>query len=816
LVGKYSGILSTDSVRIGVPLYRVGARVEKKKNKGLMFRKHDGKTFAGIASIPERSLSLKHAIDSIYEQVDKIGVYLNNYESVPDFLLRKKIIVVRSQDYGDRKDNGKFHFLSQSREQYYAALDDDIIYPTDYIVKLIESLKSTGPESAVGVHGSLLPNPINSITHFRYVFHYERSTPFISRVDILGTGTVMFDQRFWKLKTQEFIDVGMSDVWFARAANKRGYPMFIVNRNRGWLNRSPFIINNDANLFSNSKKNQDVQLSLLQRNNTGGSIEKVLSAITPRSRLLSYFSISHLLQVLYIAKTLGWPRARSEFYDQFLNSLELEILSETSSEKSRSLYLSVVRDITHNRVSFETVSTFISWVSLVENEPELQSLYRMKFDSKPARVSKILEALTSKVCDSWFAESKKPSRTQLETVLKHVPLEYFQNLGRLTNNTSIFSAIRGRLDSGLATIEAAKQIGAILSALRSEMPEIKDDFWNNFADSSPDVLEVGLVGCLGLVYSGESQKALTLSERLITKIGFSDDILILQHLISEYSQPKSSETPASLMELITNNCFAGISGDDPIHSINRGSERMPRVTVIMTARNPGSDALSSMRHLIDSSLIKNLEIICVDDGSEVDFTQGIKDLHDPRVTVVRIEKSINIYNARNLAIEMSSGEFISFLDAGDFSMPGRLYLQAKELERNPTLQAVKCQGIRFDASGLPVLENNTLFLGEPPASLMFRRDVVGKIGSFLPVPSRGDVEFIGRIKAFFGEGSVALIRKPLYLASSPKNSLLFNPSLINQFKYATNSWHEMIRSDPRNVQSWLENQVLPVPIPEFR
>jgi hypothetical protein len=50
---------------------------------------NSGKIFVGIASIPARVDSLKIAIDSIYNQVDIIGVYLNHYELVPSFYKEK-------------------------------------------------------------------------------------------------------------------------------------------------------------------------------------------------------------------------------------------------------------------------------------------------------------------------------------------------------------------------------------------------------------------------------------------------------------------------------------------------------------------------------------------------------------------------------------------------------------------------------------------------------------------------------------------------------------------------------------------------------
>ena len=65
-----------------------------------------------VASIPRREKMLEATINSIINQIDILNVYLNNYDHVPHFLQNKKINIIRSQDFGDIKDNGKFFFAN--------------------------------------------------------------------------------------------------------------------------------------------------------------------------------------------------------------------------------------------------------------------------------------------------------------------------------------------------------------------------------------------------------------------------------------------------------------------------------------------------------------------------------------------------------------------------------------------------------------------------------------------------------------------------------------------------------------------------------
>ena len=128
-----------------------------------------------MASIPERVASLEHSVESVIDQVDTLHVYLNNYLTVPTFLLADTIVVHRSQDHGDLGDTGKFFASSKARGMFFT-LDDDISYPTDYVAIMRSKLEFYGYKHAVCVHGSILPErPIDSYLQDRTVIHYRDS-----------------------------------------------------------------------------------------------------------------------------------------------------------------------------------------------------------------------------------------------------------------------------------------------------------------------------------------------------------------------------------------------------------------------------------------------------------------------------------------------------------------------------------------------------------------------------------------------------------------------------------------------------------------
>jgi hypothetical protein len=196
--------------------------------------------FVGVASIPARSSTLQTVVERLLPQAARIGVYLNGYATVPDFLRHRRIVVARSQDHGDLRDNGKFYFLDQCQEQYYATVDDDILYPEDYLDTLIRHLTSAGLRTAVGVHGVWYPHPVIDLLGARTVVHFATSLPHAMPVHLLGTGTTLIDQTEWQLRLDEFGTPGMADVWLTVAARKRDASLIAVpGTPTGWSPWNP-------------------------------------------------------------------------------------------------------------------------------------------------------------------------------------------------------------------------------------------------------------------------------------------------------------------------------------------------------------------------------------------------------------------------------------------------------------------------------------------------------------------------------------------------------------------------------------------------
>ncbi|HEL1907892.1 TPA: glycosyltransferase family 2 protein [Streptococcus suis] len=89
---------------------------------------------------------------------------------------------------------------------------------------------------------------------------------------------------------------------------------------------------------------------------------------------------------------------------------------------------------------------------------------------------------------------------------------------------------------------------------------------------------------------------------------------------------------------------------------------------------PVYNSSTYLRECIESirnQTFKDLEIICVDDGSTDDSLEILKEFQrkDPRVQLIVQERNMGVGVARNRAIDLASGQYMSFIDSDDFIEP---------------------------------------------------------------------------------------------------------------------------------------------------
>ncbi len=199
------------------------------------------KVTANIATYKPRieNGSLKKAVESLIGQVDCVRVYCNGISEQECAALFNQIgcsyVYIIDPVKGDLTDNGKFYSLENITEpEIYLTCDDDLIYPPDYVKRVVEAIERY--KCIVSFHGrQLLGTGMNYYTDHRA---FLALLGVISDVkgDVVGTGVCGFDTRYFHPKGLAFSpDQKMSDLIFSLEAAKQGKQLGIISHAPNWI-----------------------------------------------------------------------------------------------------------------------------------------------------------------------------------------------------------------------------------------------------------------------------------------------------------------------------------------------------------------------------------------------------------------------------------------------------------------------------------------------------------------------------------------------------------------------------------------------------
>lgn len=226
---------------------------------------------ANMATFPSRSYIVEDTINSIYNQVDVIRIYLNEYKEIPNFCKRPKIISI----LGDNLEaSGKFYWATNKNE-YYFTIDDDIIYSDDYVYNMISAIQRFNDSVIITMHGGILKdknmintyyrNPVNKeggAFQVAYNFgHFEKNDTFIQ---ILGTGVSLFNTNAFPIDCREFLYTDSNDIEVSILAQKRKTPILMLNHKANYLKTNPKFRNYKDCLYTRHLNNQNQSIKLIK------------------------------------------------------------------------------------------------------------------------------------------------------------------------------------------------------------------------------------------------------------------------------------------------------------------------------------------------------------------------------------------------------------------------------------------------------------------------------------------------------------------------------------------------------------------------
>lgn len=198
------------------------------------------KVTASMATMPGREKSLEETVESILHQVDELHIYLNDITGYPRFAGNSKIKLFFSKDHeGDLGDAGKFYTADQI-DGYHFTIDDDIIYPSNYVSTLIAAIEKHDRKCVVSCHGRIFGQlPVKSYyKNHTQAFSCLRNVNQNVYAHVIGTGVLAYHTDTVRVDLSVFEYSNMADIWFSKHCNSKNIPRLILAHKKGWITTS--------------------------------------------------------------------------------------------------------------------------------------------------------------------------------------------------------------------------------------------------------------------------------------------------------------------------------------------------------------------------------------------------------------------------------------------------------------------------------------------------------------------------------------------------------------------------------------------------
>lgn len=191
-------------------------------------------TTASMATIPGRADSWCEAVRSIEPQVDSLHYYFGNNEL---------------------GDANKFRGVI-GKKGYCFTIDDDLIYPENYVDYMISKIEEYDRKAVITLHGKIILNqPISSFyggefLKFRCLDKVSKDIP----VHIPGTGVMAWHSDTIQFNMDDFPEKNMADIWAGIKCEKEGVQRVCVKHDAGWLQH----ISNDTDLYRQNRSRDSI------------------------------------------------------------------------------------------------------------------------------------------------------------------------------------------------------------------------------------------------------------------------------------------------------------------------------------------------------------------------------------------------------------------------------------------------------------------------------------------------------------------------------------------------------------------------------
>lgn len=215
---------------------------------------------------------------------------------------------------------------------------------------------------------------------------------------------------------------------------------------------------------------------------------------------------------------------------------------------------------------------------------------------------------------------------------------------------------------------------------------------------------------------------------------------------------------------------------------------LPKVSVVIPNYNYEKYVARTINSVL-AQTYPNLEIIVIDDGSKDNSLEVLKSFGD-KIKVVR-QKNQGVSRARNYGVELSSGEYIAFLDADDLWLSDKIEKQLAKFKTNESYGLVHCSMSLINLEDEIIGENSSgqegwvfeeflkfqsgVVIGAGSTALL-KRSVFEEIGGFdLRLSTSADWDLSCRIARRY---EIGFIREPLALYRIHNSNMHSNINLM--------------------------------------
>lgn len=230
------------------------------------------------------------------------------------------------------------------------------------------------------------------------------------------------------------------------------------------------------------------------------------------------------------------------------------------------------------------------------------------------------------------------------------------------------------------------------------------------------------------------------------------------------------------------------------------------VSVVIPTYNRSNTIENSVRSVINQGdIIK--EIIIVDDGSTDDTQKIIESIKCNKIIYKKLEKSSGACNARNVGVELSTGEYIAFQDSDDIWKDNKIKYQLQVLKENDV--DIVCSGYdQYDESKVKYIgkdvNTNDIYIELLKENFIGTPTILGKSRCFkenkfdTQLPRFQDWDLMIRLSKLY---KVYFINEPLVDAYIQKNSITkSNESARIAYEIILNKNKQYLKNDKKTLE----------------